>query len=71
MTSNSHTKDTQLTRSRRTPRTTVADDAHIIRSLQGSQRHVVVTQATAARLVIAASREAIYKLVAQTDSTIT
>ena len=70
MTPNSLTKDTQLTCSRCTPRTTVADDAHIIRSLQGSQRHLVVIQATTAVIVIAASREAIYRLVAQTQSNI-
>ena len=70
MAPNSLTKDTQLTRSRRTPRTTVADNPHIIRSLQGSQRHLVVIQATIAGLVIAASRQAIYRLVAQTYSTI-
>jgi hypothetical protein len=70
MTPISLTKDTQPTRSRRTPRTTVADNAHIIRSLQGSQRHLVVIQVTTAGLVIPALREVIYRLVAQTHRTI-
>ena len=65
MTPNSLTKDI-LTRSRRTPRTKVADDSHIIRSLQGSQRHLAVI----AGLETAALRKAIYRLGARTDSTI-
>jgi len=70
MTPSSLTKETQPTCSRSTPRTTVADDAHIIRSLHDSQRHLVVIQTTTAGLAIAGSREAIYRLVAQTHSTI-